>query len=81
MCFLHFFENLDFLGPWGGVKGQKAIQNDKKLCLLPSISQEPYTIWLSFVVQMCKMIISSVFFNVKILIFQVVKVLKEQKMA
>ena len=66
------------------VKGQKTVQNDKKLCLLHSISQEPY-IWLSFVVQMCKMLISPefffffFFFNVKILVFQVVKGLKGQK--
>ena len=26
----------------GGVKGQKMVQNDKKLCTLHSISQEPY---------------------------------------
>ena len=56
-----------------GVKGQKMVQNDKKFCLLHSISQEPYIIWLSFMVQMYKMIISpGVFFNVKILIFLVV---------
>ena len=41
-----------------GVKGQKTVQNDKKLCLLHSISQEPYIIWLSSMVHMCKMIIS-----------------------
>ena len=65
------------------IKGQKTVQNDKKLCLSHSISQEPYITWLSFMVQMCKMIISAgVFFNVKILIFQVViKGLKGQKMA
>ena len=65
-----------------GVKGQKMVQNDKKLCLSHTMSQEPYIIWLSFMVQMCKMIISpGVFFNFKILIFQVVKGLKGQKMA
>ena len=65
-----------------GVKGQKTVRNDKKLCLLCSISQEPSIIWLSFVVQMCKIIISpGAFFNVKILIFQVVKGLKGQKMS
>ena len=41
-----------------GVKGQKTVQNDKKLCLSLFISQEPYIIWLSFMVHMCKMIIS-----------------------
>ena len=56
------------------------VQNDKKLCLSCSISQERYIIWLSLMVQMCKMIISpGVFFNVKILIFKVVKGLKGQK--
>ena len=30
----------------------------QKICLLHSISQEPYIIWLSFVVDKCKMIIS-----------------------
>ena len=38
--FLSFFQNFDF---WG-VKGQKMVQNDKKLCLLCSISQEPYVL-------------------------------------
>ena len=48
------------LGFWvvRGVKGQKTVQNDKKLCLLHSISQEPYIIWLSSMVHICKMIIS-----------------------
>ena len=40
------------------VKGQKTVQNDKKSCLSCFIFQEPYMIWLSFMVQMCKMIIS-----------------------
>ena len=65
-----------------GVKGQKMVQNDKKICPLCLISQGPYIIWLSFMVQMCKMIISPVvFFNFKILIFWVVRGLKGQKMA
>ena len=39
------------------------VKNDKKFCLSHSISQEPYIIWLSFIMQMCKMIISAgVFF-------------------
>ena len=38
------------------------VQNNK-FCLSRSISQEPYIIWLSFMVYICKMIISSgVFF-------------------
>ena len=44
------------------IKGQKLVQNDKKFCLSCSISQEPYIVWLSFVVCKCKMIISSGFF-------------------
>ena len=58
-----FFKILIF---WvhSGVKGQKMVWNDKKLCLSHSISQEPYIIWLSLVVQMCKMIMSlGVFFQ------------------
>ena len=46
-----------------------------------SISQEPYIIWLSFMVQMCKMIFPGVFFNFKILIFWVFRGLKGQKVA
>ena len=42
-----------------GVKGQKTVQNDKTLCLLHSISQDPYIIWLLFMVQMCKVVICS----------------------
>ena len=37
-----FFKNFDFLGFRRGVRGQKMVQNDKKLCPLCSISQEPY---------------------------------------
>ena len=33
-------------------------QNDKKLCLLHSMSQEVYIIWLWFLVHMCKMMTS-----------------------
>ena len=85
--FLQFFIILIFWVHWGGkegrgVKGQKMVQNDKKLCLSCSISQEPCIIWLLFMVQMCKIIISpGVFFNFKILIFWVVRGLKGQKMA
>ena len=63
------------------VKGQKMVQNEKKLCLLCSISQEPYIIWLSFMVHMCKTIITAgVFFPFfRILIFWVVRGDKGQK--
>ena len=81
LCFFSFFLNILIFWVHRGVKGQKTFRNDKKLCLLCSISKERYIIWLSFMVQMWKMIISpGVFFYVKILIFQVVKGLKGQKM-
>ena len=59
------------------------VQNDRNLCLLHSIFQEPYIMWLPFMVRMCKMIISPcVFLNFfKISIFQVVRGLKGQSMA
>ena len=53
-----FFKILIFLVV-RGVKEQKMVQNDKKFCLLHSVSQEPYIIWFSFLVHMCKMIIPS----------------------
>ena len=97
--FFHFFKILIF-PVVRGIKGQKAVQNDKKIlsvalhisgtirgvkgkkrsrmtksCLLRSISQELYIIWLSFMVEMGKMIISP---GVKILIFQVFQGLNGQ---
>ena len=74
-------------GWWGAhcvsrAKGHKMVQNDKTLYPLCSISQNPYIIWLSFMIYMCKMIISpcvfSIFFN--IFIFRVVSGVKGQKM-
>ena len=57
-CVVHFSKILIF---WvhRGVKRQKKKknQNDKKFCLLCLMFQEPYIIWLSFMVQMCKIII------------------------
>ena len=51
-------------------KGQKVAQNDKKVCLSHSVSQEPYIIWLWFLVHMFKMMISPANFSFfKILIF------------
>ena len=57
-----------------GLKGQKMAQNYKKFCRLLFISQEPYIIWLSFMIHLCKMMISSGVFShfFKILIFRVV---------
>ena len=58
-----FFQNFDFLccyggGGGGGGGGQKIAQNNKRLCLLCSISREPYIIWLSIVVHKSTMIMS-----------------------
>ena len=60
--FFSCFQNFYFL-VFSGVKGQKMAQNDKKLCLLCFISQEPYIIWLWFMAHLCKMIISSRIFS------------------
>ena len=80
VAFFHFFKSL-ILQVFRWVKGQKMVQNDKKLCLSCCISQELYIIWLLFVVHCSKMMISpSVFFHFfKILIFQVVSEVKGQK--
>ena len=56
--FLKSFSKLWYFGLLGGAKGQKIVQNDKKICLSCSIFQEPYIIWLSYMVHMCKVIIS-----------------------
>ena len=45
-----------------GVKGQNITRKDKKFCLLHFISQEPYIIWLSFMLRMCKMLKSFIVF-------------------
>ena len=78
--FFHFFK-ISIFRVFRGIKGQKMVQNDIKLSLSCSIYQEPYIKWLSFMVHMCKMIISpGVFFQFfKILIFQVVRGVKWQK--
>ena len=59
--FFHFFKIFILwvvrVGEGVDVKGQKMVQNDKKLCLLCSISQESYIIWFSFMALMFKMII------------------------
>ena len=53
--FFHFW----FFELFGGlVKGQNMVQNETKLCLSCSISQESYITWFSLKVLMCKMIIS-----------------------
>ena len=40
------FQNFDFLGRQGGVKGQKIAQTDKTFCLSNLIFQEPYMIFI-----------------------------------
>ena len=76
-----FFSKFWFFRLFGGLKGQKTVQNDKNLCLSHSISQEPCIIWLSFMVHMCKGIIypGGFFIFFKILIFQVVWAYKSAK--
>ena len=54
--FFSFFQNYQFAVA-SGVKEQKTTKTERKLF------QEPYFIWLSFMIQLCKMIISpGVFF-------------------
>ena len=55
--FFRFFKILIFCYV-RGVKWQKMVQINIKFCLSCSISQELYIIWLSFMVHICKMIIS-----------------------
>ena len=52
-----FFWNFDFLVV-SEVKGQRMTQKCQKFCLSCAISQEPYITWMSFLVNMCKIIIS-----------------------
>ena len=40
------------------VKYQSMTHNDEKICLLVSISQEPFIMWSWFMVHMCKTVIS-----------------------
>ena len=55
----HFFKIFIFRV----VSVEKMIQNDKKFCPSRSISQEPYIIWFSCMVHVCKIVISpGVFF-------------------
>ena len=77
--FIIIFSKFWFFWVHRVVKERKTVQNDKKFCLSCSISQEPYIIWLSFMVQMYKIKTSpGVFLNFKILIFLVVRGLKWQ---
>ena len=80
----HFFifSKFWFFGLIGGSKGKKMTQNNKKVCPLHFISQEPYIIWPWFMVHICKRIMSPGVLNFyQILIFLVISWRKEQKMA
>ena len=61
------------------VKEQKMVQNDKKICLLCSIFQKPYVIRMLFMVNTCEIICPGFFYFFKILIFQVFRGVKVQK--
>ena len=60
--FLFCFFNILIFWVVMGVTGQKTVQNDEKFCPSCSVSQEPYIIWLSFMVHIYKMISSDTFF-------------------
>ena len=71
MHFFNFFQIFDY-HVIRLVKGQKIVQNDKKICLLCLISQELYIVWSSLMVHMWNMIISPGFFHLfQIFIFGV----------
>ena len=55
--FFHFFKIWIFRVV-SGIKGKKNDPKWQKKCLSRSISQEPCIIWFSFMVHLCKMIIS-----------------------
>ena len=62
-AFFSFFQNFDFPGCWKGKKGKKISPKWQKILFVTLVSQEPYIMWLSFMVHMCKMLISwDVFF-------------------
>ena len=60
ICFFHFSDIFTF---WAvkGVKGQKMSQYDKKFCLLQLIYLRNHISWLSFMVLLCKMMMSLAF--------------------
>ena len=47
-----------YTGVVGVKKEQNIVQNNKKFCPLGLLYQEPYIMWLSFILHMCVMIIS-----------------------
>ena len=60
-AFFWVFQNLDFLGCWGSKRAKNG-PKWQKFCPSYFISQEPYIIWLSFMLHLCKMAISPGFF-------------------
>ena len=72
----YFFKILIFWVHRGGKRAKNSLEWQKILSVVLHVSGT-YIIWLSFMVKMCNMIISpGAFFNVKILIFQVIEGLK-----
>ena len=63
VAFFFIFSKFCFLRVrW--VKGRKIAQNNKKFCLSDFLSQQPYLVWLWFLLHMCKMMISpGIFFS------------------
>ena len=60
--FFFFFFYIFIFWAVRGVKGQKWPKMTKKICLLQLISQEPYIIWLWFMVHLCKIMMALAFF-------------------
>ena len=58
VCFFFNFLIILIVQLVRGVKWQKIVQNDKNFCQLCPISQKPQIIWFSFILHMCKKIIS-----------------------
>ena len=61
LTFFLFFQNFDFSGFFGG-RAKNSLKWQKILSVALHIS-EPYIIWLSFLVHICKMISSGIFFK------------------
>ena len=74
-----FFQNFDFC-VITGLKEQKLAKITKNFCLSRFIYQDPYIIWLPFMVHLRNGISRRFFHFFKILIFRVVRGLKGQKM-
>ena len=62
--FFFFFKILIFEIIRKRVKGQKMTQNGKKFCQSHSVFQDPYIIWLWFLLHMSKIMMSSAIFSI-----------------